>query len=62
MHGLFFIVEPNRDELIHIARLIDDGIVRTVVSEVFPLTQARAAYAQGLAGHNRGKVVLRVAD
>jgi NADPH:quinone reductase-like Zn-dependent oxidoreductase len=62
VHGLFFVVEPNRDELIQIARLIDDGIVHTVVSEVFPLTQARAAYAQGLAGHNRGKVVLRVAD
>jgi NADPH:quinone reductase-like Zn-dependent oxidoreductase len=62
VRGLFSIVEPNRDELIQIAHLIDDGIVRTVVSEVFPLSQARAAYEQGLAGHNRGKVVLRVAD
>jgi NADPH:quinone reductase-like Zn-dependent oxidoreductase len=59
---LSFIVEPNRAELIELGKLIDKGVVKTAVAEVFPLEQARKAFEKGLAGHVRGKIVLRVAN
>ena len=58
---LFFIVEPNRAELQELGKLIDAGQVKTTVAEVFPLEQARKAFEKGLAGHVRGKIVLRIA-
>jgi NADPH:quinone reductase-like Zn-dependent oxidoreductase len=59
-HELFFIVEPNRPELIEFGRLIDAGKIKTAIAEVFPLEQAAKAFEKGLAGHVRGKIVLRV--
>jgi NADPH:quinone reductase-like Zn-dependent oxidoreductase len=60
--GTFFIVEPNRVQLSELARLSDAGQLRTFVSKVFALSQARAAYETLLRGHLRGKIVLRVKD
>jgi NADPH:quinone reductase-like Zn-dependent oxidoreductase len=56
----FFIVEANRSQLVEIAGLIDDGQIRVLLQEVFPLAQARQAYARAQEGGTRGKVVLRV--
>jgi NADPH:quinone reductase-like Zn-dependent oxidoreductase len=56
--GLFFIVEPNRGELVEIARRIDSGALKVVVDQVFPLERAREAFELGARGHNRGKIVL----
>jgi len=64
-HGIrpfWFVVEPNRDELIQIGTLIDAGHLRPIIDTVFPLAQARQAYEQGARGHTRGKIVLRVVD
>ena len=58
----WFVVEPNRDELIQIGTLIDAGHLRPIIDTVFPLSQARQAYEQGARGHTRGKIVLRVGD
>jgi NADPH:quinone reductase-like Zn-dependent oxidoreductase len=58
---LFFIVEPNRTQLEEIGRLIDTGRLRVFVDTMLPLEQARQAFEQGLKGHSRGKIVLRVA-
>jgi NADPH:quinone reductase-like Zn-dependent oxidoreductase len=58
----WFVVEPNRDELIQIGTLIDAGQLRPIVDKVFPLAQARQAYEQAAKGHTRGKIVLRVVD
>ena len=57
---VYFIVEPDRDELAQIGALIDRGQLRPVIDTVFPLPQARRAYEQAAAGHARGKIVLRV--
>jgi NADPH:quinone reductase-like Zn-dependent oxidoreductase len=62
VRGIFFIVEPSRDQLIEIARLIDSGQIRPVLAAVLPLAQAREAFERGLAGHVQGKIVLRVDD
>ena len=58
----WFVVEPNRDELLHIGALIDAGHLRPIIDTVFPLAQARQAYEQAAKGHTRGKIVLRVMD
>jgi NADPH:quinone reductase-like Zn-dependent oxidoreductase len=62
VRGVEFIVEPNRPQLIEIARLIEAGALRVIVEATFPLPEARAAFERGLGGHNRGKLVLRVAE
>src|SRR3954470_15492142 len=58
--GIFFIVEPSRAQLVEIARLIDAGQIRPVLEAVLPLARAREAFERGLAGHVRGKIVLRI--
>ena len=61
VRGTFFIVEPNRTQLIPLGHLIDKGTLRVVVGAMLPLARAREAFEQGLAGHRRGKIVLQVA-
>jgi NADPH:quinone reductase-like Zn-dependent oxidoreductase len=58
----YFVVEPNRMELVEIARLVDDGTVRPAIDSVYPLSEARAAFERSMAAGKRGKVVIRVAD
>jgi NADPH:quinone reductase-like Zn-dependent oxidoreductase len=58
--GFSILVEPNRNELAEITRLVGGGQVKPVVDAVFPLPRAREAYERGLRGHNRGKLVLEV--
>jgi NADPH:quinone reductase-like Zn-dependent oxidoreductase len=55
----FFIVEPNRVQLIEIARLIDAGVIRPIVGAVFAMEHFRQAYDQKPI---RGKHVLRIAE
>jgi NADPH:quinone reductase-like Zn-dependent oxidoreductase len=59
--GVYFIVEPNRDQLRSLARLVDDGELRPPSIEVFPLTSAPEAFARSLEPGRRRKVVLAVA-
>jgi NADPH:quinone reductase-like Zn-dependent oxidoreductase len=59
---VWFVVEPNREQLIQIGTLIDVGRIRPIIETVLPLPQARQAYEQGSKGHTRGKIVLRVVD
>src|SRR4029434_1885901 len=42
----FFIVEPNREQLTRISRMIDAGKLRVFVGAAFTLEQASQAYAQ----------------
>ena len=61
VEATYFIVEPNREQLVEIARLVDEGDLRPAIDSVFPLEDARAAFERSLASGKRGKVVLRVA-
>ena len=54
----FFIVEPNRKQLIEISRLIDAGVVKPVVGTVFPMKHFWEAYQKPA----RGKNVLEISD
>ena len=62
VRSVWFIVEPNRGQLIQIGALIDAGKIRPIIDTILPLSQARQAYEQGAQGHTRGKIVLRVTD
>ncbi|SRR6266508_2246858 len=58
----YFVVEPSREQLIELARLVDEGAVRPVIDSVFPLAKARAAFERVMTRGKRGKVVLQVVD
>lgn len=58
----YFVVEPNRDELVKLARMVDLGQLRPAIDSVFPLAEARAAFARSMSSGKHGKVVLRVHD
>ena len=44
VQAMFFIVTPDAAELAKIARLVDEGKLRPVVSQVFPLRDGREAF------------------
>jgi NADPH:quinone reductase-like Zn-dependent oxidoreductase len=55
---VFFIVEPNREQLESLASHADAGTVRPPRVETFPLTEASRAFARSLQPGGHGKVVL----
>jgi NADPH:quinone reductase-like Zn-dependent oxidoreductase len=59
---IFFVVEADRSTLVELARSIDAGELRPVVSAVFPLAQGRQAFEAKLRGGMPGKVGLLIAD
>lgn len=56
----YFVVEPNRDQLIELARLADEGVIRPAIDSTFPLGDARAAFERVAQPGKRGKVVLGI--
>jgi NADPH:quinone reductase-like Zn-dependent oxidoreductase len=58
----YFVVEPNREQLVALAELVDGGEIRPAIDAVFPLAEARAAFERSMEHGKRGKVVLRVAE
>ena len=59
--GTYFVVEPSREQLIELARLLDRGELRVAIDSTFALSEATAAFARSLASGKHGKVVIRVA-
>jgi NADPH:quinone reductase-like Zn-dependent oxidoreductase len=52
------IVEPNRERLGELAKLLDDGSLKTFVNAAVPLAEAAAAYARKISQRlGFGKVV-----
>ena len=58
--AIYFIVEPDHEQLLELRTLADAGELRAEVDSVFPLTQARAAFERVAGRGKRGKVVLEV--
>ncbi|MFI5710587.1 NADP-dependent oxidoreductase [Kribbella sp. NPDC051620] len=54
--ALYFIVEPNRDQLIQLAERLRDGRVTPLVSSVRPLDEAPDAFAA------RGRTIIKVTE
>jgi NADPH:quinone reductase-like Zn-dependent oxidoreductase len=62
VRAMYFIVEPNREQLVELAKLADRGELRPTIDEVFALAEARIAFERSLGDNRRGKIVLRVVD
>ena len=62
IHGAALSVDPNSQELAEIGKLIDQGKIKVIVSQTFPLSEAKTAQEQVATGHTRGKIVLKVAE
>jgi NADPH:quinone reductase-like Zn-dependent oxidoreductase len=58
----YFVVAPDRRQLVELAEAADRGELRPVIDEVFPLGDARQAFERSLGNHRPGKIVLRVAE
>ncbi len=56
--GVFLGRQPNAEQLVEIAKLVDAGRLKTTVEVVLPLAEARRAHELSQAGHVRGKIVL----
>ncbi len=62
VRGVGVFVQPNGAQLGTIAGLIEEGHVRTSVTETFPLPEAARAHALSETEHVRGKIVLKIRD
>jgi NADPH:quinone reductase-like Zn-dependent oxidoreductase len=62
IEALYFVVEPSREQLVELARLVDVGDLKPAIDSVFPLADSRAAFERSLSAGKHGKVVLRVVD
>lgn len=60
IRGAYFVVEPNREQLVELARLVDHGALRLTVGPVFPLADTAAAIITQRDTHVRGKVAIQV--
>ena len=58
--GVYFVVEPNGDQLAELARLVDNGSIRPMIGRVFPLNETSTAVVAQRDSHIRGKVVIQV--
>ncbi|KAF2871001.1 hypothetical protein BDV95DRAFT_494955 [Massariosphaeria phaeospora] len=61
VRGIWFVVQPDGDQLGEVTALIEQGRCRVVVDSVFGLEQFRDAFERVESGHARGRVVLQVA-
>jgi NADPH:quinone reductase-like Zn-dependent oxidoreductase len=63
LKAAFFIVEPNREQLEGVARMLEEGALRTFVSTTVPFEQAEQAYVNGHVPRvGPGKIVVAVAE
>ncbi|MGB3166636.1 MAG: NADP-dependent oxidoreductase [Alteraurantiacibacter sp.] len=53
-------VRSNGDQLVELARLLNDGTLRVVIDSTFPLAEAQKSHERAAKGHIQGKIVLTV--
>jgi NADPH:quinone reductase-like Zn-dependent oxidoreductase len=60
VQATYFVVEPSREQLVELARLVENGAIRTAIDSDFPLAEACAAFERVMKPGKRGKVLLRI--
>jgi NADPH:quinone reductase-like Zn-dependent oxidoreductase len=60
VRGVFFVVEPDRADLVELGERVEAGQVRPLVNTVMPLSRAREAFEAKQTGGLPGKVVFDV--
>jgi NADPH:quinone reductase-like Zn-dependent oxidoreductase len=58
--AVFFVVEPDRAQLVELAQRLRDGRIKPLVEAVRPLLEAPAAFAPGRRTH--GKTIIQIAQ
>jgi NADPH:quinone reductase-like Zn-dependent oxidoreductase len=58
--GMYFVVEPRRDQLMELARMVDCGQLRLTTGAVYPVEEMAAAIVMQGDTHVRGKVAIEV--
>jgi NADPH:quinone reductase-like Zn-dependent oxidoreductase len=58
--AVYFVVEPDGEQLTELSRLVDGGAIRPSVDSTYPLSSFREAFDRTMAPGKRGKVVLQV--
>ncbi len=59
---VFFVVEPNREQLAAVGSRVAAGDLHPIVAATWPLAEGRAAFAAKQRGRVAGKAVLRVVN
>jgi len=62
IHGASLSYHPDANELAQITALIEEKKIKSIVSQVLPLTEAVKADEQAETHHTRGKIVLKVSE
>ncbi|MBJ7339352.1 NADP-dependent oxidoreductase [Mycolicibacterium sp.] len=63
VQATFFIVVPDRDQLIRLAQYVDDDRLHVAIAETFALADGRAAFESRSQPHRRpGKTVLKIRE
>jgi NADPH:quinone reductase-like Zn-dependent oxidoreductase len=62
VEGVFFVVEPNQEQLTELARYANQGAIQVLIDHTYPLTKASEAFEHLMNRGGRGKVVLTVAE
>ena len=60
VRATYFVVEPDLQQLVELAKHATNGTLRPSIDSVFPLEDARAAFDRVMASGKRGKVVIEV--
>jgi NADPH:quinone reductase-like Zn-dependent oxidoreductase len=60
MQGVQFMAQSVPADLAQLARLADEGKLKTVISHTFPLTEIKEAHKLIEKGHTRGKIAIKV--
>ncbi|XP_058766690.1 chloroplast envelope quinone oxidoreductase homolog [Vicia villosa] len=55
-----FIVSVKADGLKHLAQLVKDGKLKTIIDSKFPLSKAEDAWAKSIDGHATGKIIVEL--
>ena len=60
IHADYIFVNPNGEELTHIAHLLDEGKLFPPHIEELPLNEVKTALHKSREGHTEGKIVLKI--
>ena len=58
----YFVVGPNREQLVELAKLVDGGTLHPTIDAVFPLSESRKAFERTMGDRRGGKIVLQVVN
>lgn len=57
-----YLTESNGAQLAEVATLVDDGLIRPVIDQVFPFKNLQDAFSRLASGRAKGKIVLSAAE